>query len=216
MSRAGAKRAIDVAVAALGLAGLAPVLDAIAVAVRLDSPGPVFYRARRVGRGGLEFSMYKFRTMHARRAEHGPRITHGDDRRITRVGGVLRRSKLDELPQLWNVLRGDMSLVGPRPEDPHYVALYSPEQRRVLDVRPGITSLASVRYRDEERLLRGPDWERTYVTAVMPAKLRIDLDYVEQQSLLLDARILSATARSFFRVPNGSARPVNGSGTRTR
>ena len=195
------KRAVDVAVAALGLTGLAPLLAAIAAAVWLDSPGPVLYRARRVGRGGVEFTMYKFRTMQARRAEHGPRITHGDDRRITRVGGVLRRTKLDELPQLWNVLRGDMSLVGPRPEDPHYVALYSPEQRRVLDVRPGITSLASVRYRDEERLLRGADWERTYVTVVMPAKLRIDLDYVERQSLLLDARVLWSTARSFVKVP---------------
>ena len=195
-----AKRLIDVVLAALGLAALAPVLAAIAAAVRLDSPGPILYRARRVGRGGVEFTMYKFRTMYARRADHGPRITPSGDRRITRVGRVLRGAKLDELPQLWNVLRGDMSLVGPRPEDPHYVALYSPEQRRVLDVRPGITSLAAVRYRDEERVLRGPDWERTYVTQVMPAKLRIDLDYVERQSLLLDARVLWETARSLVRL----------------
>ena len=190
------KRLIDVLGAGLGLAGLAPVLAAIAAAVRLDSPGPILYRARRTGRGGAEFTMYKFRTMHARRASHGPLITPADDRRVTRVGRVLRRAKLDELPQLWNVLRGDMSLVGPRPEDPHYVALYSPEQRRVLEVRPGITSLAAIRYRDEERLLQGPDWERTYVTQVMPAKLRIDLEYVERQSLWLDSRILWATARS--------------------
>ncbi len=190
------KRLIDAAVAGLALLGLSPLLALIGVAVRLDSPGPILYQARRVGRGGVEFSMYKFRTMHDRRAEHGPRITHGGDRRVTRVGRLLRRTKLDELPQLWNVVRGDMSLVGPRPEDPHYVALYTPEQRRVLDVRPGVTSLASVRYRDEDRLLQASDWEQTYLNVVMPAKLRIDLEYVERQSPWLDLRVVWATVRS--------------------
>ena len=197
-----AKRVIDVVAAGLGLVSLAPLLAAIAAAVRLDSPGPALYRARRTGRGGAEFTMYKFRTMHVSRPTHGPRITAHGDRRVTRVGRILRRSKLDELPQLWNVLVGDMSLVSPRPEDPHYVRLYSPEQRRVLEVRPGMTSLASLRYRDEERLLVGPDWERTYVDVVMPAKLAIDLDYVERQSLLLDARILWETAKSMLRAMN--------------
>jgi lipopolysaccharide/colanic/teichoic acid biosynthesis glycosyltransferase len=194
-----AKRVLDVLAAGLGLIALGPLLAAIAAAVRLDSPGPALYRARRVGRGGATFTMYKFRTMHVNRPAHGALITHRDDRRITRVGGALRRTKLDELPQLWNVLRGEMSLVGPRPEDPHYVGLYSAEQRRVLDVRPGMTSLASVRFRDEERLLVGADWERTYVGTVMPAKLSIDLGYVERQSLLLDLQILWATARSLVR-----------------
>jgi lipopolysaccharide/colanic/teichoic acid biosynthesis glycosyltransferase len=194
-----AKRLVDILVAGLGLTSLAPVLGTIAAAVRLDSPGPALYRARRVGRGGVEFTMYKFRTMHVNRPAHGPRITHQSDPRVTRVGRLLRRTKIDELPQLWNVLIGDMSLVGPRPEDPHYVALYTPEQRRVLEARPGITSLASARFRDEERLLVGADWERTYVTQVMAAKLAIDLDYVERRSLALDARVLWETAKSLIR-----------------
>jgi lipopolysaccharide/colanic/teichoic acid biosynthesis glycosyltransferase len=198
------KRLIDVAVAAAGLVGLAPLLAVIGLAVRIDSPGPALYHARRVGRGGVEFTMYKFRTMRAQTIRGdvragGPLITHHGDRRVTRVGRLLRRSKLDELPQLWNVLVGDMSLVGPRPEDPHYVRAYTLSQRRVLDVRPGMTSLASVRYRDEERLLVGADWERTYREEVMAAKLAIDLDYVERRSLMLDLRILGATVAALFR-----------------
>ena len=183
-------------VSALALTALGPVLAAIAAAIKLDSPGPVFYRGLRAGRRGVEFRIYKFRTMHVGPDNSGPRITRYGDRRVTRVGRVLRRTKLDELPQLLNVLKGDMSIVGPRPEDPHYVALYSPEQRKVLDVRPGITSLASVQFRDEEALLVGSDWERTYVNEVMPAKLEIDLAYVRDRSLLLDARVLWATART--------------------
>jgi lipopolysaccharide/colanic/teichoic acid biosynthesis glycosyltransferase len=193
------KRPIDAAVAGGALVVLAPALALIGAAVRLDSAGPALHRARRVGRGGREFTMYKFRTMRIDRPEHGPRITHHADARITRVGRLLRKTKLDELPQLWNVLRGDMSLVGPRPEDPHYVALYTAEQRRVLQVRPGITGLAAVRFRNEEAMLVGADWEQTYLTQVMPAKLAIDLEYVRRRSLLLDARVLLATARSVAR-----------------
>ena len=190
----GWKRPLDVVVGGLGLVVLSPLLGVIAAAVRLDSDGPVFYRAPRAGRAGRPFTMYKFRTMRVRQDLERDRITrHGDDR-ITRVGRLLRKSRLDELPQLWHVLVGDMSLVGPRPEDPHYVELYSDHQRRVLDARPGITSLASLRYHDEQALLVGPDWERTYVERVMPAKLEIDLAYVERQSLGLDLRILAATA----------------------
>jgi lipopolysaccharide/colanic/teichoic acid biosynthesis glycosyltransferase len=194
------KRLVDVLVAAGGLVGLAPLLAAIGAAIRLDSPGPMLYRAPRIGRGGTQFTMYKFRTMHVNRKDHGPLITPRGDPRVTRVGRVLRRTKLDELPQLWKALAGDMSLVGPRPEDPHYVGLYSPEQRRVLDVRPGITSLAAVRFRDEEQMLVGADWERTYVSSVMPAKLRIDAYYVEHRSLRLDLQILWETVRSVIRV----------------
>ncbi len=182
----------------MGLAVLGPLLAVIASAVRLDSPGPVLYGARRAGRGGAEFTMYKFRTMQVDRAGQGARITTRGDRRITGIGRALRRTKLDELPQLWNVLVGDMSLVGPRPEDLHYVALYSPDERRVLEVRPGITGLASVRFRHEEELLVGPDWERTYLERVMPAKLRIDLQYVERRSLALDARVLWATVHALL------------------
>jgi len=173
---------------------LSPLFAVIAAAIKLDSPGPVMYRATRSGRDGHPFTMFKFRTMQERRDAHGPKITTHADRRVTRVGRLLRPSRLDELPQLWNVLRGDMSLVGPRPEDPHYVELYSVDDRTVLTVRPGITSLAALLYRDEERLLIGEGWERVYIEQVMPAKLAIDRSYVERQALWLDLKILAATA----------------------
>jgi lipopolysaccharide/colanic/teichoic acid biosynthesis glycosyltransferase len=186
--------------AGLALAALSPILGAIAAAIKLDSPGPILFRATRAGRGGRPFTMYKFRSMVVRPAGHGPKITTHADRRITRVGQILRPTRLDELPNLWNVLRGDMSLVGPRPEDPHYVALYSPEDRAVLAARPGVTSLASLLYRDEERLLVGDDWERVYVEQVMPAKLAIDRAYVARQSLWLDLKILAATTLAPLRL----------------
>lgn len=177
-----------------------PVLAGIAAAVKLDSPGPILYRATRAGRYGRNFTMYKFRTMQTQQAVGATRITTHGDRRITRVGRLLRSARLDELPQLWNVLKGDMSLVGPRPEDPEYAALYSPADRHVLSVRPGVTSLAALLYRDEERLLVGDGWERVYVDEVMPAKLAIDLAYVERQSIWLDLRILLATALAPLRL----------------
>jgi lipopolysaccharide/colanic/teichoic acid biosynthesis glycosyltransferase len=179
---------------------LSPLIAAIAAAIRLDSPGPVMYRATRSGHDGRPFTMYKFRTMQVRLDAHGPKITTHADRRVTRVGRLLRPSRLDELPQLWNVLRGDMSLVGPRPEDPQYVELYAPDDRVVLAVRPGVTSLAALLYRDEERLLVGEGWERVYVEQVMPAKLAIDRAYVERQSLWLDLKILAATALAPLRL----------------
>lgn len=188
------KRPLDVLVAGLGLWAASPVLAGIAAAVRLDSPGPVIYRATRSGRYGQPFTMYKFRTMQTVQDASATRITTHADRRITRVGWVLRSSRLDELPQLWNVLKGDMSLVGPRPEDPQYVELYSPVDREVLAARPGVTSLASLLYRDEHQLLVGEDWERIYIEQVMPAKLAIDRAYVAHQSVLLDLKILLATA----------------------
>jgi lipopolysaccharide/colanic/teichoic acid biosynthesis glycosyltransferase len=194
------KRPFDVIVAAIGTIVLSPILAVIAAAIRLDSRGPVLYRATRAGRAGRPFTMYKFRTMQERRDTHGPKITTSGDRRITRVGRLLRPSHLDELPQLFNVLRGEMSLVGPRPEDPHYVELYSTADRAVLAVRPGVTSLASLLYRDEERLLVGEEWERVYVEQVMPAKLAIDKAYVERQSLWLDLKILAATALAPLRL----------------
>jgi lipopolysaccharide/colanic/teichoic acid biosynthesis glycosyltransferase len=181
-------------VAGLGLVVLSPLLVALAVAIRLDSPGPVLFRATRAGRHGRPFTMYKLRTMRTDPETPGPKITTHADRRVTRVGRLLRPSRLDELPQLWNVVRGAMSLVGPRPEDPRYVELYTPADRVVLAARPGVTSLAALLYRDEERLLVGDGWERVYVEQVMPAKLAIDRAYVERQSLRLDLKILAATA----------------------
>ena len=193
------KRTFDVVVGAIGLIVLSPVLALTALAIRLDSPGPVFYRATRVGLGGRLFTLYKFRTMVANADKIGPGITSAEDGRITRIGRILRRTKLDELPQLYNVLRGDMSLVGPRPEDPRYVALYSPEQREVLNVLPGITSLASIKYRHEEVLLKGKNWEALYVQEVLPAKLAVDLDYAQNASLWQDLSILWRTFLSLLR-----------------
>ena len=192
-----AKRAFDLAIAALGLVLLSPLLAAIALAVTLDSPGPVFFRQERVGRGGVPFRIHKFRTMRHDAAGAGPQLTVGADARITRVGAFLRRAKLDELAQLLDVLAGSMSLVGPRPEVPRYVALYPAELRDVvLSVRPGLTDLASIEFRDEAALLaRAADPEREYVEVVMPRKLALAARYVRTRSLGLDVTILWRTLR---------------------
>jgi len=197
------KRAFDVLVSAVALIVLSPLLILLAGAVRLTSRGTALYRARRVGRNGQSFELFKFRSMVADADKHGPGITTRADARITPLGRVLRRSKLDELPQLLNVLRGEMSFVGPRPEDPRYVALYTPEQRRILSVRPGITSLASLEYRHEEELLVGDQWEQQYIHTIMPAKLAIDLRYTDHASLLQDLSIITRTVLSlvFGRTP---------------
>ncbi|MBN1120870.1 MAG: sugar transferase [Anaerolineae bacterium] len=187
------KRVFDVVVSAAALLILSPFLLLIALSIRLDSPGPALFCGRRVGLNGVEFKLFKFRTMVEGADKLGPGITTGEDQRITRVGRFLRRTKLDELPQLINILCGDMSLVGPRPEDPRYVDLYTPEQRQILRVRPGITSPASIRYRDEQSQLTGSDWETHYINEVMPEKLSIDLQYVQNVSFWLDLRILFET-----------------------
>ncbi|HWC12954.1 MAG TPA: sugar transferase, partial [Acidimicrobiales bacterium] len=164
------------------------------------------------GRAGRPFVLHKFRTMVADASGRGPAVTRGGDPRVTRVGAFLRRWKLDELPNLLDVLRGEMSLVGPRPEDPRYVAHYTAEQRRVLSVRPGITSPATYRFRHEEALLHdADDLERTYVDAVLPEKLRLDLEYVGHRSLLGDAQVLAETVVAVFRRGRGSRPPGPGS-----
>lgn len=191
------KRSFDLIVAAVGVTLTTPLFVVIAVLIKLESPGPIFYRSFRVGLRGEEFEVLKFRTM--RNSTTGPGVTRRGDPRVTRVGRVLRLTKFDELPQLLNVLAGDMSLVGPRPEDPRYVAHYTPEQWRVLSVRPGITSPASLAYRHEEEVLASisDDVETAYLTEVLPSKLRMDLDYVSRQSFLVDLRVLLRTAASF-------------------
>ena len=191
------KRAFDLLLAGLGLVLLSPLLLVIAIAIRIDSPGPVFYRQERIGRHGVPFRIHKFRTMRHDPQHGGPQITVGDDARITRAGAFLRRTKLDELPQFIDVLRGRMSLVGPRPEVPRYVALYPAELRaQVLSVRPGITDLASIEFRDEAALLaRASDAEREYVEVVMPRKLALAARYVRSASLALDVTILWRTLR---------------------
>lgn len=188
------KRLLDLVATALGLLVLAPLFLAAAIAIRLDSRGPVFYRQERVGLHGRRFRIHKFRTMLADAGE-GPQLTVGEDRRVTRVGAALRRYKLDELPQLIDVVRGDMSLVGPRPEVPRYVARYSPRDRDiVLSVRPGITDFASIRYRDESEVLaRYPDPEAAYVHRILPRKLRYYRFYVRRRSNWLDLRLIAMT-----------------------
>lgn len=197
------KRGFDVAASALGLVLTSPFLLAGAIAVKVGSPGPAFYRGVRVGRHGKPFHIYKLRTMEVGAEKKGPAVTSGDDPRVTRVGRALRRTKIDELPQLLNVLRGEMSLVGPRPEHPDYVTHYTSEQRRLLDVRPGITGPAAIAFIDEESRLEGKDPEKTYVEEVMPTKLALELRYVERANLWSDLGILARTAKALVRRGSG-------------
>lgn len=184
------KRLFDLVGAAVALLLLSPLLLAAALAVKLDSPGPVFFRQQRVGRGGMLFRIHKFRTMRA--GAPGLQITVGDDPRITRVGRWLRRTRVDELPQFIDVLQGTMSLVGPRPEVPRYVEFYPPELReRVLSVRPGITDPVSLAYADESELLaRAADPEREYVEVLLPRKLQAAAAYAERATLWTDLSVL--------------------------
>jgi lipopolysaccharide/colanic/teichoic acid biosynthesis glycosyltransferase len=193
------KRLLDLAFSALGIVLALPVLVVTAVLVKLTSSGPAIYRHQRVGLNGLKFDVLKFRTMVRDADQAGPAVTSATDARITPVGRWLRRSKLDELPQLWNVLVGDMSLVGPRPEVPHYVDSYSQEQRRVLSVRPGITDAASIAYRHEEDLLAcHADLDRYYREVVLPDKLNLNLAYLDRISLPYDISLLLRTTTAIF------------------
>lgn len=196
-----AKRLFDLLLSSIGLLLLAPLLLLIAALIKLDSPGPVLFRQERVGRFGQPFRIHKFRTMRHEPAGQGLQITVGADRRITRVGGFLRASKLDELPQLFDVWLGDMSLVGPRPEVPRYVAHYPAELReKVLSVRPGITDIASIEYRDESAVLaRAADPEHAYVNEVLPHKLALAARYVERSSLWLDMWLIWRTVVAIVR-----------------
>jgi lipopolysaccharide/colanic/teichoic acid biosynthesis glycosyltransferase len=186
------KRIVDVSGSLAGLVVLAPLFAVIGAAIVIDDGFPVFFRQTRVGRNGRLFTIIKFRSMHAGRS--GAQITASTDRRISRVGRILRKLKLDELPQLWNVLKGDMSLVGPRPEVPCFVQLNSPVWQQVLSVRPGITEFASLVFYGEEALLASaPDPEAYYRENVLPAKLALNLRYVGTQSFLLDMKLILVT-----------------------
>ena len=183
--------------AGLALVLLTPLFLVVSLIIVLTDGRPVFYVATRVGRYGHEFHLFKFRTMVTARTSvpaQGSSVTVHNDPRITPIGRVLRSTKIDELPQFFNVLRGDMSLVGPRPEDPEYVALYTPEQRRVLDLKPGITSVAALEYVDEGELLKGDDWETVYREQIVPAKLALELEYAKRRTLLTDIGLLFRTA----------------------
>jgi lipopolysaccharide/colanic/teichoic acid biosynthesis glycosyltransferase len=183
---------LDVAVAGALLVFAAPIVLLVALAIVLESPGPVLYRGRRVGANGVEFDMLKFRKM--RHGAVGPRLTADGDERLTRVGAILARTKLDELPQLHNVLRGQMSVVGPRPEDPMFVGAYPTEFRHVLSVRPGVTGLSQLAFAKEALILARPELSGRYVDRLLPTKLAIDLLYVRKRSLRLDLAILGWTA----------------------
>ncbi len=194
------KRTFDFLASFFGLLLLSPLILCIAVWVKCDSKGPIFYRQVRVGKDGREFKLFKFRSMRVG-ADRTGLLTLGDrDPRVTRSGFWLRKTKLDELPQLFNVLVGDMSLVGPRPEVPKYVALYTPEQREVLSVRPGITDTASVEMRNEAELMaQQADPEGYYVNVQIPLKIKLAKEYIAQQSLLSDLKLIVRTIGVMFK-----------------
>jgi lipopolysaccharide/colanic/teichoic acid biosynthesis glycosyltransferase len=187
------KRAFDVTTAAVGLVVLTPVLLAVAAAIMLLDPGPVFFTQTRVGLGSKPFELFKYRTMRA--SGGGPPITSGADARVTPLGRLLRKTKLDELPQLFNVLRGDMSVVGPRPEVPKYVEMFKDDYEFILSVKPGITDYAAIKYRDEEAVLGAfRDAEEGYVTKVLPEKISLYHRYIADLGFATDLRIILATA----------------------
>lgn len=206
-----AKRVFDILASVVGLIVLAPLVAVIAVLIRLDSPGPVLYRGIRVGRHGRPFAMLKFRTMVTDAEKIGGPSTADDDPRVTHVGRVLRKTKLDEVPQLINVLRGEMSIVGPRPEVPQYVALFTEEEQSILSVRPGMTDWASIWNSDEgARLAASPDPERTYLREIRPEKIRLQLQYVRQRSFWIDLKIIAQTAAVLLRRRRPPAGPSVG------
>lgn len=193
------KRAFDIAASGLGLVCLSPLFLVLALWIKADSKGPVFFRQVRVGKGNKDFRIYKFRSMRPDSDKKGLITVGGRDPRVTRSGYYIRKFKLDEFPQLINVFKGEMSLVGPRPEVRKYVDLYSREQKKVLDVRPGITSLASIRYRNENEILaNAEDPDKTYIEVVMPDKLAIDLEYVPKANLLTDIKLIFSTFKEIL------------------
>ncbi len=196
-----AKRLFDLLASGLGLLLLAPLLVLLALWVKLDSPGPVFFRQERVGLGGRVFRIHKFRTMVVDAENRGPQITVGKDSRVTRLGQWLRKYKIDELPQLIDVWLGHMSLVGPRPEVPRYVAAYPDDIRSVvLSVRPGVTDRASIEFKDENIILgRSSDPHKAYLEHVLPKKLNFYVDYVNDRSFFGDIKIILRTVREIIR-----------------
>ena len=191
------KRIFDIVASGIGLILLSPLFIILTIWIKCDSIGPVFYKQVRVGRNNMDFQLFKFRSMRVGSDKKGLITVGGHDPRITRSGYYIRKYKLDEFPQLINVFKGDMSLVGPRPEVRKYVDMYTEEQMHVLDVRPGITDLASIRYRNENELLeRVNDPDKYYVEVIMPDKLLINLEYVARHSFTFDIRLIFQTFRA--------------------
>lgn len=194
------RRAFDLTVAGIAILVSAPLIALAAIAIKVDSSGPALFRQQRIGRGRQPIETLKLRTMGVGADRAGPQVTADRDPRITRVGRWLRKTKIDELPQLWNVLRGDMSIVGPRPEVPRYVATYRAEWEELFNVRPGLTDTASLTFRNEEELLsHAHDRERAYLEIIMPIKLSIALEGVAQSSVKHDLRVIVLTVFSVVR-----------------
>lgn len=193
------KRMFDIVVAAAALVVLFPLLVLSALLIKLDSPGPIFFKQERIGRNFRPFWIYKFRTMAQDAPARGGLVTIGEDARVTRVGRLLRKSKIDEIPQLTNILRGDMALVGPRPEVRYYVELFRRDYEEILKVRPGLTDLASLKYRDEAALLgKAANPEDEYRTRVLPDKIRLAKDYLRRSSFLFDLGLILKTLFKLF------------------
>jgi len=194
------KRALDLAVSVPALTALSPTLLVIAALVKAGGPGPIFYAQERVGRRGRPFRLYKFRTMVTDADKSGPAITSSGDARITPLGRTLRKWKLDELPQLWNVVRGDMSLVGPRPEVRKYTDIFRDDYSEILEISPGITDYAALEYRDEEEVLaRYPDAEEAYTSVVLPEKIALYRQYLRDMGFRSDLKIIFRTIREVIR-----------------
>ena len=194
------KRALDLAVSVPALIALSPALLVMAALVKAGSPGPVFYAQERVGRRGRPFRLYKFRTMVTDADKSGPAVTSSGDARITPLGRTLRKWKLDELPQLWNVVRGDMSLVGPRPEVRKYTDIFRDDYSEILEISPGITDYAALEYRDEEEVLaRYPDAEEAYTSVVLPEKIALYRQYLRNMGFRSDLKIIFRTIREVIR-----------------
>jgi lipopolysaccharide/colanic/teichoic acid biosynthesis glycosyltransferase len=188
------KRIFDLTFSLLGLIICSPIFIMVPIFIKLDSKGPVFFRQERVGKNFKSFKIYKFRTMRYDPEEKGPIITVGGDRRVTEVGKFLRQYKVDELPQLFNVLKGEMSFVGPRPEVREYVQLFKKDYKKLLRIRPGITDPASIKYSDEERVLSSSEnWEEEYKKRILPEKIDLSLQYVEQHNIMTDLKIILKT-----------------------
>ena len=188
------KRVFDFTLSALGLLILGPLFVLVAILIKLDSPGPIFFRQERMGQGFRPFLIYKLRTMIQNAHTQGPLVTAGRDSRVTRVGGVLRRTKIDELPQLLNVLKGEMSFVGPRPEVRKYAEMFRQDYEEILRIKPGITDLASLKYRHETEVLgRSSNPEEQYVTQILPDKIKLAKEYLMMSSFWVDMRVITKT-----------------------
>ena len=193
------KRTFDIGVSFVGLILLSPLMLLAALAIKLDSPGPIMFRQKRIGKGFHPFLIYKFRTMVQGASDRRRSLTVGDDPRITPTGRLLRRTKIDEIPQLINVLKGDMSFVGPRPEVPEFVELFRSEYEEILKVRPGITDLASLKYRDEAAVLeQSENPEEEYLRRVLPDKINLSKEYIRRSSFFFDLTLILKTVRKLF------------------